>query len=98
MLSFDDLMRSAIEAMEDVVPFSEDRVVSALAARGYAESEARTAIRNFVFGKGLIPRAMINVNRLGLVDVRIDLTLSPSIAGKAEKMLDALTEDGYLIS
>ncbi len=98
MLSFDGLMRNAIEVIEGLVPFSEDRVVSALSARGYTESEARSAIRNFIFGKGLIPRAMINVNRLDLIDVRVDLTLAPSVISKAEKLLNALTEDGYLIS
>ena len=98
MLGFDDLMRNAIELIEDSVPFNEDRVVSALSARGYAVSEARSVIRNFVFGKGLIPRAVINFNRLGLVDVRVDITLSPSSTGKAEQLLSLLTEDGYLIS
>ncbi|MDP7975858.1 MAG: AsnC family protein [TACK group archaeon] len=98
MLGFDGLMRNAIELIEDSVPFDEDRVVSALSTHGYTESEARSVIRNFVFGKGLIPRAVINVNRLGLVDVRVDITLSPSSTGKAEQLLSLLTEDGYLIS
>ncbi len=87
-------MRQLIAAIENMAFFDERR----LEEESGLGPEALMIFKSYVTGKGLIPRASINYQRLGLKPVLVTANLKVNNAEVAKTIADIYQRNGFLLS